>query len=139
MSTTVRNTMETPRSTKSRKTPEDRARKREQDRKAQRSAREKNKALIAQLQSRIDTLTKFHDSGSTKVLIDELDHQRKLNESLRSTLRSLQGLIASSLSDNGGSPACEYVTVLMVGRFCRGCSWSQVETESPARGGLEFG
>ncbi|PLN86147.1 hypothetical protein BDW42DRAFT_182658 [Aspergillus taichungensis] len=110
--------METFRSTKSRKPPKDRARKREQDRKAQRSAREKNKALIAQLQSRVDTLTRFHDTGSTKVLIDELEHQRKSNESLRATLRSLQGLIASSLSDNGHavdayshrsrqSPACE--------------------------------
>lgn len=96
--------MDTPRSSKSHKVPEDRvARKREQDRKAQRSAREKNKNLIAQLQSRIETLTRFHDSGSVKVLIDELEHQRKENESLRSTLRSLQGLIAASLAGHGGS------------------------------------
>ncbi|KAL3481370.1 hypothetical protein BJX99DRAFT_164258 [Aspergillus californicus] len=95
--------METPGKTQSQKTTKltgDRAaRKREQDRQAQRSAREKTKKLIAHLESRIETLTRFHDSGNVQELIDELDKQRRANEALRTTLRSIEKAISSGLSE----------------------------------------
>ncbi|KAL4876872.1 hypothetical protein BJY04DRAFT_199374 [Aspergillus karnatakaensis] len=93
--------METPRKTqKTTKLTGDRAaRKREQDRQAQRSAREKTKKLIAHLESRIETLTRFHSSGNVQELIDELDKQRKANEALRSTLRSIEKAINGGLAE----------------------------------------
>ncbi|KAI9376115.1 hypothetical protein BJX61DRAFT_460659 [Aspergillus egyptiacus] len=75
------------------------ARKREQDRQAQRSAREKTKKLIAHLESRIETLTRFHSSGNVQELIEELEVQRKANETLRSTLRSIEKAINTGLSE----------------------------------------
>ncbi|KAL2869091.1 bZIP transcription factor [Aspergillus lucknowensis] len=93
--------METPH--KSRRTTKltgDRAaRKREQDRQAQRSAREKTKKLIAHLESRIETLTRFHNSGNVQELINELETQRKANEALRTTLRSIERAINTGLSE----------------------------------------
>ncbi|KAL4932508.1 bZIP transcription factor [Aspergillus undulatus] len=93
--------METSRKTqKTTKLTGDRAaRKREQDRQAQRSAREKTKKLIAHLESRIETLTRFHSSGNVQELIDELEVQRKANEALRSTLRSIEKAINGGLSE----------------------------------------
>lgn len=75
------------------------ARKREQDRQAQRSAREKTKKLIAHLESRIETLTRFHNSGNVQELIDELEVQRKANEALRTTLRSIEKAINGGLAE----------------------------------------
>ncbi|KAL4912640.1 hypothetical protein BDW62DRAFT_13169 [Aspergillus aurantiobrunneus] len=75
------------------------ARKREQDRQAQRSAREKTKKLIAHLESRIETLIRFHNSGNVQELIDELEVQRKANEALRSTLRSIEKAISGGLAE----------------------------------------
>ncbi|KAL4799193.1 hypothetical protein BDV19DRAFT_294239 [Aspergillus venezuelensis] len=93
--------METPRKAqKTTKLTGDRAaRKREQDRQAQRSAREKTKKLIAHLESRIETLTRFHSSGNVQELIDELEVQRKANEALRNTLRSIEKAISGGLSE----------------------------------------
>lgn len=75
------------------------ARKREQDRQAQRSAREKTKKLIAHLESRIETLTRFHNSGNVQELIDELEVQRKANEALRTTLRTIEKAINGGLAE----------------------------------------
>ncbi|KAF9891609.1 hypothetical protein FE257_003620 [Aspergillus nanangensis] len=75
------------------------ARKREQDRQAQRSAREKTKKLIAHLEARIDTLTRFHSSGSVKTLIDELEKERQANEALRATLHTIQKVVNSGTSE----------------------------------------
>ncbi|KAL3456843.1 hypothetical protein BJX64DRAFT_269897 [Aspergillus heterothallicus] len=93
--------METPRKPqKTTKLTGDRAaRKREQDRQAQRSAREKTKKHIAHLESRIETLTRFHNSGNVQELIDELETQRKANEALRNTLRSIEKVINGGLSE----------------------------------------
>ncbi|KAL2826313.1 hypothetical protein BDW59DRAFT_145386 [Aspergillus cavernicola] len=95
--------METPRKSQAQKTTKltgDRAaRKREQDRQAQRSARDKTKKLIAHLESRIETLTRFHSSGNVQELIDELETQRKANEVLQSTLRSIEKAINGGLSE----------------------------------------
>jgi hypothetical protein len=98
--------METPRKPqKTTKLTGDRAaRKREQDRQAQRSAREKTKKLIAHLESRIETLTRFHNSGNVQELIDELETQRKANEALRNTLRSIEKAINTGLSEASTSP-----------------------------------
>ncbi|KAL4907860.1 hypothetical protein BDW74DRAFT_148158 [Aspergillus multicolor] len=75
------------------------ARKREQDRQAQRSAREKTRQRIAALEDRIETLTRFHNSGNIQELIEELDAQRKANEALQTTLRSIQKAISGGLAD----------------------------------------
>lgn len=84
---------------KARKSSEDRvARKREQDRQAQRSAREKTKTLISQLESRIEALTKFHENGNVKSLLDELELQRNANDTLRGTLRTIEKVIGSGFS-----------------------------------------
>ncbi|KAL6230999.1 hypothetical protein BDW75DRAFT_221362 [Aspergillus navahoensis] len=93
--------MEAPRkATKTTKLTGDRAaRKREQDRQAQRSAREKTRQKIAALEDRIETLTRFHSSGNIQQLIDELDAQRKANEALRSTLRSIEKVISGGLAE----------------------------------------
>ncbi len=82
------------------------ARKREQDRQAQRSAREKTKKLIAHLESRIETLTRFHNSGNVQELIDELEVQRKANEALRTTLRTIEKAINGGLAEASTSTPC---------------------------------
>ncbi|KAL4784102.1 hypothetical protein BJX76DRAFT_232342 [Aspergillus varians] len=93
--------METPSKTQkiSKLTADRAARKREQDRQAQRSAREKTKKLIAHLESRIETLTRFHSSGNVQELINELEVQRKANEALRSTLRSIEKAVSGGLAE----------------------------------------
>ncbi|KAL4976225.1 hypothetical protein BDW66DRAFT_135431 [Aspergillus desertorum] len=93
--------METPRKApKPTKLTGDRAaRKREQDRQAQRSAREKTRQKIAALEDRIETLTRFHSSGNIQELIEELDAQRKANEALRSTLRTIEKAISGGLAE----------------------------------------
>ncbi|KAL5337235.1 hypothetical protein BJX70DRAFT_250587 [Aspergillus crustosus] len=93
--------METPPKTQkaSKLTGDRAARKREQDRQAQRSAREKTKKLIAHLESRIETLTRFNNSGNVQELIDELETQRKANEALRTTLRSIEKAINGGLAE----------------------------------------
>jgi hypothetical protein len=75
------------------------ARKREIDRQAQRSARVKTKNLIAHLESRIEELTRVHDSGNVKGLIDQLEDQRKQNEELRSTLAAIGKLVGGKTGD----------------------------------------
>jgi hypothetical protein len=99
--------METPRKTpKTTKLTGDRAaRKREQDRQAQRSAREKTRQKIAALEDRIETLTRFHSSGNIHELIEELDAQRKANEALRATLRSIEKAISGGLAEASMLPA----------------------------------
>jgi len=75
------------------------ARKREIDRQAQRSARVKKKNLIAYLETRIEELTRVHDSGDVKGLIDQLEEQRKANEDLRNTLQTIGKLVGSKTGD----------------------------------------
>lgn len=71
------------------------ARKRELDRQAQRSAREKTKTLISQFESHIDTLTKLNDNGNVKSLLDELVLQRNTNDT---TLRTIEKVAGSGVS-----------------------------------------
>lgn len=93
--------MEAGKSPKEQKLPGDRAaRKRLQDRQAQKNAREKTKKLIAQLETRIDTLTRFHTNGSVKTLIDELEKERQANEALRATLKAVERLVSSGISQS---------------------------------------
>ncbi|KAL4804140.1 hypothetical protein BDV18DRAFT_35846 [Aspergillus unguis] len=93
--------MEAPRKVqKSTKLSGDRAaRKREQDRQAQRSAREKTRKKIEYLESRIETLTRFHQNGDVNELLEELEVQRKANEALRTTLRSIEKAINGGLAE----------------------------------------
>lgn len=98
--------METPHKIqKSAKLSGDRAaRKREQDRQAQRSAREKTRKKIEYLESRIETLTRFHQNGDVNELLEELEVQRKANEALRGTLRSIEKAITGGLSEASTLP-----------------------------------
>ena len=90
-------------SRRSQKLSEERlARKRELDRQAQRSARIKTKTHIAHLESRIETLTKVQGTGDVKSLIDQIEDQRKENEALKSTLKTIGKLIGTS-GENGKS------------------------------------
>lgn len=69
------------------------ARKRALDREAQRSSRCKTKNHIALLESRIEALTRLHDNGNTKELIDQIERQRVENEALQAKLRSIAKLV----------------------------------------------
>lgn len=111
--------MEPPRKTpKTTKLTGDRAaRKREQDRQAQRSAREKTRQKIAALEDRIETLTRFHSSGNIQELIEELDAQRKANEALRATLRSIEKAISGGLAEASMLPAYSRLSRLNLTNF----------------------
>jgi hypothetical protein len=78
------------------------ARKRALDREAQRSSRSKTKNRIALLESRIEALTRVQANGNTKELVDKIEEQRKENEALRSTLKTIGKLINA-----GEDGACE--------------------------------
>ena len=81
------------------------ARKRELDRQAQRSARVKTKNHIAHLESRIEALTRVQGTGDVKGLIDQIEEQRKENETLKSTLRTI-GKLVGNTGDNGERWQC---------------------------------
>ncbi|KAL4891827.1 hypothetical protein BDV59DRAFT_181047 [Aspergillus ambiguus] len=74
------------------------ARKREQDRQAQRIAREKTKRLIAHLEARVETLTQFQSNGSVRTLIEELEKERRVNESLRATLQTIERVASANIN-----------------------------------------
>lgn len=82
------------------------ARKRELDRQAQRSARVKTKNHIAHLESRIETLTRVQGTGDVKGLIDQIEEQRKENEALKATLKSIGKLVGNS----GGAGECYHAS-----------------------------
>jgi len=71
------------------------ARKRALDREAQRSSRCKTKNHIALLESRIEALTRVQTNGNTKELMDKIEQQRKENEALRATLKTVAKLVNS--------------------------------------------
>jgi hypothetical protein len=71
------------------------ARKRALDREAQRSSRCKTKNHIALLEARIEQLTRVQADGNTKELMDQIEQQRKENEALRATLKSITKLVNS--------------------------------------------
>ena len=81
------------------------ARKRELDRQAQRSARVKTKNHIAHLESRIEALTKVQGTGDVKGLIDQIEGQRKENEALKATLKTI-GKLVGNAGDNGRLYSC---------------------------------
>lgn len=81
------------------------ARKRELDRQAQRSARVKTKNHIAHLESRIEALTRVQGTGDVKGLIDQIEEQRKENETLKSTLKTI-GKLVGNTGDNGECWQC---------------------------------
>jgi hypothetical protein len=79
------------------------ARKRELDRQAQRSARVKTKNHISNLESRIEILTKVQGTGDIKSLIDQIEDQRKENEALKATLKTI-GKLVGITDENGPDP-----------------------------------
>jgi hypothetical protein len=81
------------------------ARKRELDRQAQRSARVKTKNHIAHLESRIEALTRVQGSGDVKGLIDQIEEQRKENEALKATIKTI-GKLVGNTGDNGERCQC---------------------------------
>lgn len=86
------------------------ARKRELDRQAQRSARVKTKNHIAHLESRIETLTKVQGTGDIKSLIDQIEDQRKENEALKATLKTI-GKLVGNTGENGESQCSEVLNL----------------------------
>ncbi|KAL5363582.1 hypothetical protein BJX96DRAFT_167599 [Aspergillus floccosus] len=80
------------------------ARKREQDRQAQRIAREKTKRHIARLEARIATLSQAHGNGSVKTLLGELEKERQVNETLRATLQTIERFVNAGISSAADFP-----------------------------------
>ena len=60
----------------------------------------KTKNHIAQLESRIETLTEVQGTGDIKSLIDQIEDQRKENEALKATLKTI-GKLVGTTGENG--------------------------------------
>lgn len=72
------------------------------DREAQRSSRCKTKNHIALLEARIEALTRVQTDGNTKELVDTIEAQRKENEALRATLKTVAKLVNSGGDEDFG-------------------------------------
>lgn len=73
------------------------ARKRALDREAQRHSRSKTKNHIALLESRIEALTRVKANGDTKELVDKIEEQRRENEQLKSTLKTIGKIVGGDV------------------------------------------
>jgi hypothetical protein len=75
------------------------ARKRALDREAQRHSRSKTKNHIALLESRIEALTRVKANGDTRELVETIEDQRRENEALKATLKTIGKIVGG----DGGS------------------------------------